>query len=75
MSNHSQFLYKEPPPIPESWSLIVEYLIIPYHPNAPAARIIISEEKGTFSFILTSAKASRTDRFLSLVGQMMSQHS
>jgi hypothetical protein len=40
-----------------------------------AARIIISEEKGIFSFILTSAKASRTDRFLSLVGQMKSQHS
>jgi hypothetical protein len=31
------------------------------------AKIIISEEKGTFIFILTLAKASRTDRFLSLV--------
>jgi hypothetical protein len=37
MSNHSQFLNKEPPPIPESWSLIVENLIIPYHPNAPGS--------------------------------------
>jgi hypothetical protein len=40
-----------------------------------AANIIISEEKGTFSFIFTSSKASRTERFLSLVGQIKSQHS
>jgi hypothetical protein len=40
-----------------------------------AAKIIISEEKGTFNFVFTSAKASRTDKFLSLVGKIKSQHS